>query len=255
MLDKLLLFLLLSIGSLHAQTDSLDLKIRKMLEVTGAAQRFEMVMDQLIDMQEDNYQSSIGQEFWDVFREEIKTKGYTQITKLLAPVYKKHLTVVEMDAIIAFYSSEAGQSMVNKFPLISQEARVLGEQWGEELGQEILAKIENSDELKFNIVLDDCDAFKEGKFTYKTKDERLVNFTRKNNVQTEVFDYGELKARVEWVTRCSYKLWELDDNDEELQIPPLEVNIYEINGNSYKFISTKEGYDFSSKGEITKIED
>jgi hypothetical protein len=42
----------------------------------------------------------------------------------------------------------------------------------------------------------------------------------------------------------------LDENNIPVSKNPLEVNIYKVNNNSYKFISKMKGDDFYSEGEI-----
>lgn len=250
---SLIIVLILSLP-LRSQENPLDQKIKKIMQITGASQRFGLVMDGLIDIEEEKYKT-IDSEVWDVFRSELKTRGYTELIELITPIYTKHLTEVEIDAIIAFYESEAGQSMIKKIPMVLQESMAVGEEWGLKFGQQILDKITASDELKHNIVLEDCSAFKAGEFSYKLPDGSEVKFTRKDDIQTEIHEDSGFQARIEWVTRCSYRLWEFDADGNELPGVPLEVNIYEINGNSYNYIASKEGHDFSSKGVITKVID
>lgn len=40
----------------------------------------------------------------------------------LIPVYQKHLTKADVDAIVGFYSSPAGQHFLDKMPAVTQEA-------------------------------------------------------------------------------------------------------------------------------------
>ena len=45
-----------------------------------------------------------------------------EMLDLMIPVYQKYLTKVEADALVEFYSSAVGQSVLTKMPAISVEA-------------------------------------------------------------------------------------------------------------------------------------
>ncbi len=52
----------------------------------------------------------------------LKAFPIEQILQTIVPVYQKHLTQGDMDAILAFYSSPAGQKLLKETPAMTQES-------------------------------------------------------------------------------------------------------------------------------------
>lgn len=67
-----------------------------------------------------------------------------ELVKLIVPVYTKHLTNEEMAAMIEFYESPTGKSVVSKLPLIAQESLVVGQTWGANLAQSVAFELQNA---------------------------------------------------------------------------------------------------------------
>jgi hypothetical protein len=59
----------------------------------------------------------------DMFRQ---TLQLDDVVERFVPIYQKHLTVEEIDASIAFYSSPAGKSLLEKAPAMMQEGIAVG---------------------------------------------------------------------------------------------------------------------------------
>jgi hypothetical protein len=68
----------------------------------------------------------------------------TELVKLIVPVYTKHLTEGEMIAMIEFYETPTGKSVVSKLPLIAQESMMVGQTWGANLAQTLVSEIQNA---------------------------------------------------------------------------------------------------------------
>ncbi|AXP81799.1 hypothetical protein CJ739_2733 [Mariniflexile rhizosphaerae] len=225
-----------------------------MMNVIGSSQRFDAILENLIEMQKENYKEIISEDYWHILKNEVRKNGFNDLVEILIPIYKKHLTESEIDSIIEFYESEAGQKMVSKFPLISKESMQAGVEWGAKLNDKISEKINSENEFKFNIKLEACGSFKEGKFSYQLPDGTLVSIKRKGNKQIETTKVGEITSRIEWLSDCRYNIWELDENNEKVTTEPIQVNIYEIDGNSYKFIAKMQSDDFYSLGQLEMVE-
>lgn len=56
--------------------------------------------------------------------------------RFVAPIYQKHLSRDDVDALIVFYKSPAGRSIVEKMPMISQESQVVAVEIGKRLGEQ-----------------------------------------------------------------------------------------------------------------------
>ncbi len=66
------------------------------------------------------------QEFMQVtIDESLKLYPMAEMLDDMAPVYQKHLTRAEVSAIIAFYQSPAGRKLVEKGPVMTEEAMAI----------------------------------------------------------------------------------------------------------------------------------
>jgi len=78
-----------------------------------------------------------GQDIADRFREHLdKTVPWDALVKdVYVPLYLKHFTPAEADALLAFYRSDAGKKFAEKAPLLMQEAtHAVNEKYGTALG-------------------------------------------------------------------------------------------------------------------------
>jgi len=140
------LFLGISISSFAQKPDKIDVKIARMMELQGTTQQMEQVFDQMMDIQKNAVGDAVDDEFWSELKKEISKDAFKELIDLVVPIYKKHLSESEIDAIIAFYESEAGQSLLKKSPLIMAESMQVGATWGQALAEKILSKMEDAEE-------------------------------------------------------------------------------------------------------------
>ena len=110
---------------------------RKLIELTGGGSLAKQVMGQMLDAFRTS-NPSLPEEFWTELMASVDEE---ELVGLVVPIYVKNLTVDEMQAAIAFYSTPHGKSLVNKLPVIVQESMTAGQKWGEQLGRQIYEKI------------------------------------------------------------------------------------------------------------------
>lgn len=230
-----------------------DEKILYMMNLMGANQNFMAVLDQMATQYMEGETDPEQHEFWTAFLEECRTTGVQEIMTELIPIYRKHLNEEEVDALIAFYGSPAGQTLRDKLPLITVEASKVGEAWGMNTAMRILNNLEDQDERLFNIELEGCDAMREGQFTETLADGTITYIDRQGNRQTETYPDQKKTYTIEWVGPCRYILEEAKAKKGDLQ-PKWAVNIYEVNADSYKYISRMEDDEIYVKGEVRKEE-
>lgn len=242
---SLLLFPLL--GS--SQESDLENKVVTMMEILGTTERFESVIDNLIELQKADNNEFVDDQFWVLFKEELKKDGFTSLNELLIPIYIKHFSEEEIDAIINFYGSDIGRSVVSKFSIISQESMEAGAVWGEEFGKEIMEKLTSSNEVKFNTVHENCGSFKTGEFTYDLPDGTKGKVVRTDTEQVETSPNGIIKSKIEWISDCRYNLKVIEGLEGLEEDAILEVNIYEVTENGYKYVSRMTDYDLYVLGE------
>lgn len=67
-----------------------------------------------------------------------------ELVKLIVPIYTKHLTDTEMIEMIEFYETPTGKSVVTKLPAIAQESMMVGQTWGANLAQTVVAELQSA---------------------------------------------------------------------------------------------------------------
>lgn len=111
---------------------------RELLEVSGAGEMGLQVVRQMVQ----SFTAAnpeVPQEFWDGFVEEVDPR---ELEEMVLPIYTKHLTAEEMEATIEFYRTPVGQSILQKMPVVMAESIKIGQQWGMELAQRAMEKLE-----------------------------------------------------------------------------------------------------------------
>ncbi|HUP21311.1 MAG TPA: DUF2059 domain-containing protein [Thermoanaerobaculia bacterium] len=110
---------------------------RELMEVSGVSEMMRQLMTQMVEPLRSSGQ--VSEEFWDEFLAQANLEG---LEEAVAGIYVKHFTAEEMEATLEFYRSPAGQSILQKMPVVMQESMAVGQQWGMELGQKIAEELE-----------------------------------------------------------------------------------------------------------------
>lgn len=136
------LFLLVSASDILAQngkpSPSLKEKnIRQLLKLTGSGNLGRQTLEQLLGPMREAL-PQVPEEFWQDFMVKAKPE---RMVDLVVPIYMEHFTDEEIDAMLVFYKSEAGQSVIRKLPIVTQESILAGQQWGQEIGFEIIEEL------------------------------------------------------------------------------------------------------------------
>lgn len=69
--------------------------------------------------------------------------------EMLVPIYKKHFTVEEIDASIAFYETALGQQIAKKQQLLVADVMKASFDWGQKLGPKIMDRLMERDWSQF----------------------------------------------------------------------------------------------------------
>ncbi len=234
----LILILLLFCNLSFSQTDSTDVKIMKMMEVLGSTDRMKAVVDNMIKTQENENPELIDSEYWQTFKKE--QIDYNEFLQMLIPIYKKHFTIEEIETITEFYSSPIGQSMIQKFPLISAESIQAGTVWGQKMFEKIQQNFNQPLADKFNLPTKDCSLLKNGKFRYFDTQNNEIIVNRQDGIQEEKVNGSLYKMKVEWMNDCQYKVWNYQEDGDYTDIKPFIVTIYEYTDSAYKFVYKQE---------------
>lgn len=113
-------------------------KIRELLDLTGV----DDIASQIIQGTVAPVRQAMPQvpvEWWEGFTDGIDAGGFLD---RVVPIHDKVLTDPELDALLEFYRTPEGQSVLTKLPMIGQESMMAGRMWGRELADELIEKLE-----------------------------------------------------------------------------------------------------------------
>jgi len=117
--------LVAAIGA-KAQADSFDADIVKMQQLNGAT---EAMFSQIV-MQFKSIKPGVTDEQWAAVKKDVFDVEVVELNNQLIPVYKKHFTQDEVQAIIAFYETPAGKKLAEKSPMIAVDSMQSSQAWG-----------------------------------------------------------------------------------------------------------------------------
>ncbi len=111
--------------------------VLELMEITGAAKIGKMFTDQLKPMFRQAAKNVPDAEFDALFSE----MNPEEILELTIPVYQKHFTESDVQALLKFYRTPVGQKFVRLTPTVTKEAMAIGEKWGRQKAVEVLKKL------------------------------------------------------------------------------------------------------------------
>ncbi|HXX93057.1 MAG TPA: DUF2059 domain-containing protein [Planctomycetota bacterium] len=114
-------------------------KVRKLLDLTGAASMGKQVMDAMLD--QFGKMPNLPEGFIERFKE--VASGQDLMEKVI-PIYMKQLDEETLDGLIAFYQTEVGKKFLKAQPAILKESMEAGQKWGQELAQKALQRLQDS---------------------------------------------------------------------------------------------------------------
>lgn len=134
----LVIFIAITFNS-SAQATNTD-NIRKLLEVTGAAKIGLETSKNLINKFKE-LMPDVPEEFWKKFSDLLQTDD---IIKITIPIYQKHFSDSDIEQLLSFYATPVGKKMIEKNPIIYQEANAAGEKWGRAIAEKVIEELEKS---------------------------------------------------------------------------------------------------------------
>lgn len=124
--------------ALHAEiSPEKRAEIETMLKLTGMERLADQMMMQMIQAMSANAQG-VPAEFWQSFAKKVNA---AELIQKIIPLYDKHYSLEDLRAVNAFYSSPAGQRMLQSMPQIMQESMQIGQAWGLEIGKQAEAEL------------------------------------------------------------------------------------------------------------------
>lgn len=117
---------------------------RELLEMSGGGKLGARVIEQIISSFKQKL-PAVPDSIWDGLGKEMNGD---ELVTLALPVYTRHFTVQEMKAIMTFYKTPAGAKLVESMPDITQEMSRIGQEWGKNVGQKVVQRLQEKGYLK-----------------------------------------------------------------------------------------------------------
>ena len=113
-------------------------KLKSIYELIAVSHGAEIMASSIINSLPAQRQahSEVPAAFWDVFARKA-TEQIPMLIDSLVPIYARHFTQNDLDQIIAFYQTPAGQHSIAEQPAILVESIDLGRRWGMQMGRAI----------------------------------------------------------------------------------------------------------------------
>jgi uncharacterized protein len=116
--------------------------IHLLLDLMGSKKLGEQVMIQMIQQFKVlSAKANIPDQFWEKF---MSQQNMDELINNTIPIYDKHLSHEDIKGLIKFYSTPLGKRFMQKIPMITQEAMLAGQKWGQKLGQDIAKALQEA---------------------------------------------------------------------------------------------------------------
>ena len=134
----LLLFLTPAVIAQTAPANTKTANIRKLLLLMDAGTTFKNAMQTQVDLMK-LAAKDIPPKFWDELLKEIDPAAFLE---LLVPIYDKHLSAEDVDAMIVFYQTPTGKKLISALPQIIAETGVAAEKYGGQASERVIKRMQ-----------------------------------------------------------------------------------------------------------------
>ncbi|MCL2026706.1 MAG: DUF2059 domain-containing protein [Leptospirales bacterium] len=126
-------------------TDAEYVKALNMLfDVSGNTELYNMTIKQILAILREQH-PDISEENWIAIEKEFTEVSLNELTVMLMPVYKKYLTIDDLKEIIKFYNTPVGRKYSKNLLPLTQDAMMVGSEWGRKIGQKFSERIDDLD--------------------------------------------------------------------------------------------------------------
>ena len=124
--------------SLAVEAMSKPQKIEQLLELTNSGDMGVQVMNSVIVSFQRSF-PEVPAEWWAGFQSRATADA---LIANIVPIYERNFTDAEIDAMITFYQTPEGQSVIAKMPIVLSESMAAGELWGASIAEEVIRELE-----------------------------------------------------------------------------------------------------------------
>jgi uncharacterized protein len=121
--------------------------IRQLLDVTGSGKMGEEVLALMMQQIKQGMSGAISdadrlQKFMETFAKDFQGRiTAQQINDAIVPIYAQHLSLEDIQAMIQFYQTPAGQHVIKALPQIIQESQAAGSAMGQKAALDTLREM------------------------------------------------------------------------------------------------------------------
>lgn len=127
------LFASLSVAT--AEPASRD-SIKELMRLTGSADIAIQMMNQMRPALK-QLAPDAPESFWNDFMAGVNAD---EIENLIIPVYQRHLSAEDVQALNSFYQTPVGAKLIRMQPVIMQDTMEIGQAWGQDLARQVMVK-------------------------------------------------------------------------------------------------------------------
>lgn len=140
----LALLLATSVGTAVAATPKpkppSEAQVRQLMEVFGVSRMLGQMNTQMAAMMQQQL-PCVPASYWQGF---IDTHGVRELTERMVPIYQRHFSASDIQGLLKFYRSPLGKKVIKEMPATMSEGMQLGQEWGRERAQAMLAELQKS---------------------------------------------------------------------------------------------------------------
>ena len=194
-MKKTIFIILITFFSIQINSQTVDGKIEKLLELDGTISNIVKIITQTIEYQKQS-NSGISDNYWKALEKKVSEKSLEELKEIVIPIYSKNYTENEINNLITFYNSETGKLIIEKQPIITTELNLPLMQWSQNLGSYVIEEIENKGK-------NESSSEEEEKFKTEFKAKyglQILNFTdlkidKENNIGDLLIDFGKTDGK------------------------------------------------------------
>jgi hypothetical protein len=110
--------------------------VKELMDKTGTGEMAVQAMNQMLPVIKQMLPEA-SDEFWVEFMKEVNPED---LVTMIIPIYQKHFSQEDIDAVNVFYDTKAGKNFISSQPLIMQESMMVGQTWSQAIVQKVIAK-------------------------------------------------------------------------------------------------------------------
>ena len=118
--------------------------IRQMMDLTQTAHLADQMMVETIASLKGSIQG-VPDEFWTKFQAKLNP---AELQDRMVKIYDEHFTKQDLQAVLDFYKTKAGQKMIGEMPGLLRESMAAGQEWSRKAGQEVVQELDAGGYLK-----------------------------------------------------------------------------------------------------------